>query len=224
MGALHEGHLSLIRRSLKENDLTCVSIFVNRTQFNDKKDLINYPRPLKKDIVKLRKEKVDFLFLPAFAEIYPDKYRFRILENRKSRLLCGAHRPGHFEGVLTVVMKLLNIINPDRAYFGEKDFQQYMLVKEMTEAFFMKTKIISCPIVRETSGLAASSRNRLLGPKEKPLAPFLYKALKMRKSDEDVKKYLENRGFKVDYVERKWGRRLAAAWLGKVRLIDNVKI
>ncbi|MBI4655836.1 MAG: pantoate--beta-alanine ligase [Elusimicrobia bacterium] len=224
MGALHDGHLSLVRRSLKENDFTAVSIFVNPVQFNDKKDFNNYPNTLKQDIAKLKKANVDFLFLPRFKDIYPDKYRYRIIENSLSRLLCGAFRPGHFDGVLTIVMKLFNIIGADRAYFGEKDYQQYMLVKDMAEAFFHKTAVIGCPTAREKDGLAISSRNLRLSPEQRKIAPELYRILKSAKNEKEAVSLLRKKGFSPEYVEEMSGRRLAAAWLGKVRLIDNVKI
>ncbi|MEK7721340.1 MAG: pantoate--beta-alanine ligase [Elusimicrobiota bacterium] len=224
MGALHAGHMSLLRRARSENDLAVASIFVNPTQFNDKRDLERYPRTLAEDIEKLEKEKTDFLLLPGARELYPDGYRYRLNETVESGALCGARRPGHFEGVLTVVMKLLNLVRADRAYFGEKDYQQYRLIREMTEAFFIGTKIIPCPTLREPDGLAMSSRNLLLGPEERKLAPALHKALRSSARPAEVKKRLAALGFKPEYVQERWGRRFAAARLGKVRLIDNVKI
>jgi len=224
MGALHEGHLSLIRRSKRENDLTCVSIFINPAQFNDKKDLKNYPASLESDIKKLKSEKTDFLFLPDEKTMYSDGYSFKVSENSIGKILCGKGRPGHFDGVLTIVMKLFNIARPDRAYFGEKDYQQYVLIKNMAEAFFMNIEIIPCPLIREKDGLALSSRNRLLNKKERLAASLLNKTLKTEKSKNDIKRILNKSGFNVEYVENKWGRKLAAAKLGKVRLIDNVKI
>jgi pantoate--beta-alanine ligase len=224
MGALHSGHLSLIKKSKKENQKTIVSIFVNPTQFNDKKDLKKYPRTLNDDIKKLYEEKVDFLFLPVSKEIYSDKFNYKVSENNASRIICGAFRPGHFDGVLTVVMKLLNIIDADKAYFGEKDYQQYMLVKGMAKAFFMRTKIIPSKIIREKDGLALSSRNRLLTPNQRRLAPALHNFLNSKQSPTQIKKLLNSSGFKTEYVTEAWHRRFAAAKLGKVRLIDNVRI
>lgn len=223
MGALHEGHMSLVTRSRKENAFTCASVFINPPQFNDKKDLENYPVSSKEDIAELKKEKTDFLFAPQYREIYPGGYRFIIRENKISRTLCGARRPGHFEGVMTVVMKLLNIIRPNKAYFGEKDYQQYVLIKEMCGDFFLPVEIVLCPTFREKDGLAMSSRNRLLSKEEREKAPLLYKALKKKKTDTAARNFLERAGFEVEYVEKKWGRRFAAARLGKARLIDNVK-
>jgi pantoate--beta-alanine ligase len=155
--------------------------------------------------------------------MYPDGYNYRVSENTDSLPLCGASRPGHFEGVLTVVMKLLNLVRADRAYFGEKDFQQYRLIKGMTEAFFLNTKIIPCPTVREPDGLALSSRNRLLKPGERALAPELNRALRSSARPARIMTELAALGFRPEYIEERWGRRFAAAKLGKVRLIDNVK-
>ena len=224
MGALHAGHMSLLKRAKAENDLAAASIFVNPTQFNDQRDLQVYPRTLKADIKKLEEVKTDFLFLPSAREMYPDGYRYRLNETTESNSLCGAHRPGHFEGVLTVVMKLLNLVKADRAYFGEKDYQQFHLIKGMAEAFFLDTEIIPCRTRREADGLALSSRNLLLEPKHRKLAPDLYKALSSSASPAAIKKQLTALGFKPEYVEERWGRRFAAAKLGKVRLIDNVAL
>ncbi len=224
MGALHAGHLSLIEKSLEENDISVVSIFVNPTQFDNPEDLKKYPVLLEKDLALLEELKVDFVFLPTYETLYPDNYAYQVQENEFSKKLCGAFREGHFTGVLTVVMKLLNIVAPTRAYFGEKDYQQLQLVKGMTEAFFMDVEIVPCPIVREKDGLAMSSRNLRLSKEERKRAPLLYKLLSSNKSDADVKLELKKNGFKVDYVETLNGRRFGAAYLGKVRLIDNVEI
>ncbi|MGZ3689254.1 MAG: pantoate--beta-alanine ligase, partial [Bdellovibrionota bacterium] len=177
MGALHEGHLSLCERSREENAGTLVSLFVNPTQFNDPRDLERYPRTLEADLEKLTRAGVDYVLCPSSSELYPDDYRFRVSESEKSVLLCGAHRPGHFDGVLTVVLKLLNLAGADAAYFGEKDFQQLTLIREMTEALFHPTRIVGCPTVREADGLAMSSRNRLLSPEARKLAPALASVL-----------------------------------------------
>jgi len=224
MGAVHEGHLSLIKKARKENDYIIVSIFVNPTQFNDKNDFKRYPRNIKKDIKLIKPLGVDYLFLPSYNEIYPDRYRYRVIENDFSNKLCGKFRPGHFEGVLTVVMKLLNIVKPQKAYFGEKDFQQYLLVKGMCEAFFMDTKIIPCPIIRDKNGLALSSRNLLLSETGREKASLIYKTITENISDKKVKEILEKNGFRVEYVETIKGRRFIAAYLENIRLIDNVKL
>lgn len=223
MGTLHEGHLSLIRESKKNNDITVVSIFVNPTQFNDKNDYKNYPNKHAEDILHLASLKVDYIFTPTKRSIYNDNYAYQIIENNFSKELCGAARPGHFEGVLTIVMKLLNIVQPTRAYFGEKDYQQYMLIKGMAEAFHMDVEIISLPTIREDDGLAMSSRNLLLGNAERKKAPHFAKLLKSNLSDEEVKTNLEKEGFKVDYITTQNGRRFGAVFLGNVRLIDNVE-
>ncbi|PIU19116.1 MAG: pantoate--beta-alanine ligase [Elusimicrobia bacterium CG08_land_8_20_14_0_20_59_10] len=224
MGALHAGHLSLLKRARRGNELTVASIFVNPAQFNDPRDLRRYPRTLAGDIKELERENTDFLLLPEARELYPDGYRFRLIETAESKALCGAHRPGHFAGVLTVVLKLLNLVRADRAYFGEKDYQQLRLIRGMAETFFIGTKIVPCPTLREPDGLAMSSRNLLLGPEERELAPALYRALRSRARPAEIKKRLTALGFAPEYVEERWGRRFAAARLGKVRLIDNVKL
>jgi len=224
MGALHKGHFSLIESSLKENDITIVSIFVNPTQFDNPEDLKEYPILIEKDLEALKKLNVDFAFLPEYKTLYPDNFVYRVEETNFSKKLCGAFREGHFTGVLTVVMKLLNIVSPKRAYFGEKDYQQFLLVKGMTEAFFMDVEIVPCPIVREDDGLAISSRNLRLTTAERKLAPVFYRLLSSSKTDEEIKLELKKKGFKVDYIESLNGRRFGAVHLGKVRLIDNVKI
>ncbi len=224
MGALHEGHLSLIRKSVSDNDITVVSIFVNPTQFNDKNDFENYPVTFESDLAKLESEKVEYLFYPEYKEIYSDDFRYEINEKEFSKKLCGAHRPGHFTGVLTIVMKLLNIIKPTKAYFGEKDYQQYLLIKGMAEAFFLDCEIIPLPLIREKDGLAMSSRNKLLTEKERKLAPRFYHWLKSDNSIDTIKDKLEEEGFKIDYIEEIDERRFGAVHLGKVRLIDNVEI
>lgn len=224
MGALHDGHFALVERARNECDVVFVSIFVNPTQFNDPKDLEKYPRPLEKDLAGLRAADVDYVFLPKPSDIYADNYRFEIREKEFSKVLCGAHRAGHFEGVLTVVMKLFNLVRPDKAYFGEKDFQQLKLIKDMVRTFFMNVEVVPCPTFREPDGLAMSSRNLRLTPSQREIAPTLYRALKNAATPADARLELENVGFSVDYIEDRWGRRLAAASLGEVRLIDNVEI
>ena len=225
MGALHEGHLELIRVAKSKHKNVAVSIFVNPTQFNNPDDLANYPNRLEEDQEKLKALDVDVLFLPRYEDLYKDNYRFKIQETQLSKNLCGAHRPGHFDGVLSVVMKLLNIVKPTEAFFGEKDFQQFMLIKDMAESFFLNTKISSVPTVREDSGLALSSRNLLLTEDEKIKAPMLFRMISDKnKGLKQIKDELEREGFLVDYLEENDGRRFVAAHLGKVRLIDNVSI
>lgn len=222
MGALHLGHLSLVEECVAQNKTTVVSIFVNPTQFNDANDYDTYPQTWEQDTNLLEKAAVDYVFSPLYKELYVDDYRYQVSEKQMANTLCGASRTGHFDGVLTVVMKLLNIIRPDRAYFGKKDYQQYMLIRDMVNAFFMDVEIIGCETVREDDGLAMSSRNLLLTEQQRQMAPKLYAILKNASSEEDAKKQLQEAGFRVDYVSEMWQRRFAAAFLGSVRLIDNV--
>jgi pantoate--beta-alanine ligase len=224
MGALHDGHLSLVRRSRAENDRTLVTIFVNPTQFDDPKDLATYPQPLEDDLALLQSEGADFVLVPAAPDLYPDGYRYRVTEIERSRELEGAFRPGHFEAVLTVVLKLLQIAGADRAYFGEKDWQQLTLVQGMATAFFLPTTIIACPTVREPSGLAMSSRNRRLSDVDRRKAPDLHRVLSSASTADEAERDLLADGFSVDYVEDREARRLAAVRLGGVRLIDNVPL
>jgi pantoate--beta-alanine ligase len=224
MGALHEGHLSLVRRSRAENDRTLVSIFVNPTQFDDPTDLTQYPRTLENDLAMLRDEGTEFVLVPDETQLYRDGFRYRVTEVELSKAMEGAHRPGHFDGVLTVVLKLLQIASAERAYFGEKDWQQLSLVGGMAEAFFLPTAIIGCATVREPDGLALSSRNRRLPPSDRQKAPQFYRALSISPTSEVASRELREAGFAVDYVEDRDGRRLGAVRLGDVRLIDNVPI
>lgn len=219
MGALHAGHASLVARSVAENPHTLVSIFVNPTQFNDPNDLQKYPRTLEADIALLEAQKADYLLLPQKGMLYPDDYRYRITEGAFSKMLCGAHRPGHFDGVLTVVMKLLQLAKARKAYFGEKDYQQFRLIRDMAAAFFLDTEIVPCPTVREADGLALSSRNARLTPEERAKAPLLYQALLTNDT-----RALEEAGFLIDYLHEEAGRRYIAATIGETRLIDNVEI
>lgn len=224
MGALHRGHVSLVERSVRENDRTVVSIFVNATQFNDSADLANYPRTLDSDLALLERAGVDYVLVPRHEQLYPDGYRYRVTESDRAATLEGAHRPGHFDGVLTVVLKLLQIAAADRAYFGEKDWQQLHLIRGMADAFFLLTSIVACSTVRERSGLAMSSRNARLAPPNVDKAALLYRALSESPSAAAAREMLEAEGFDVDYVEDRDARRLAAVRLGSVRLIDNVSL
>lgn len=224
MGGLHAGHLSLINRAKSENEVTVVSVFLNPTQFNDKKDLETYPANLKDDIALLENAGVDFLFAPDYTEMYPDDYKYKITENSFSKLLCGASRPGHFDGVLTVVMKLFNLVRPTNAYFGEKDFQQYKLLKGMAEAFFLDINIIPCSIVRGQNGLALSSRNKKLSPAGLALAPKFHEILASNKTAGQKKSELTQAGFTVDYITELDGHIYGAVFLENVRLIDNLEL
>lgn len=228
MGALHQGHGSLLQRSVAEEQITVLSIYVNPTQFNDAKDLAAYPDTLEDDLQLAEQLGVDFVILPRYEDVYADGFRFQVEENQLSRGLCGADRPGHFTGVLTIVMKLLNLVAPDRAYFGKKDFQQYTLIKDMCETFFMNVEIVGCQTVRELDGLAMSSRNKLLDAETRSRVAVFYDVLTSASSDRAAILALENFGFKVDYVETIGQRRFGAIVVGldseKVRLIDNVVI
>lgn len=224
MGALHQGHLELVRRSCAENDRTVVSVFVNAPQFNDPSDLESYPRSLEEDVRVAADAGADFVFAPSHEAMYRDGYRYRVSEYDLSRTLEGSHRPGHFDGVLTVVLKLLNLVRPTRAYFGEKDYQQFLLIHGMAEAFFLGTEIVACPTVRETGGLALSSRNALLSPQARERAPQFSQLLASAEPPEVVRRRLQDAGFEVDYVEDVAGRRYGAVQLDGVRLIDNLSL
>ncbi len=248
MGYLHEGHLSLIRRCRKENDVCVVSIFVNPTQFGPGEDYNRYPRDFDRDKALLEKEEVDYLFYPGVQDMYPEGYRTYVEVEELSSVLCGAYRPGHFRGVCTVVSKLFNIVMPHRAYFGQKDYQQYVIIKRMVRDLNFPIEIVMMPIVREADGLAMSSRNTYLNPEERKQAVALYKGLsaakeafemgerdadKLRKIiEEEMKKYPL---VKVQYIEvvhpetlkplkkiEKKAVALVAAFVGKARLIDNM--
>jgi pantoate--beta-alanine ligase len=214
MGALHEGHMSLMERSIRENELTAATIFVNPTQFNNPDDLTNYPVTWDEDVAKLESSGVDYLLSPTYKDLYRDAYKYKIIETEYSHDLCGTARPGHFDGVLTVVMKLLNITGATKTYFGEKDWQQYRLIKG----------IVSCPLIREESGLAMSSRNKRLTAEQKKMAPLFFKTISSGKNTETMKKELTDSGFVIDYLKIKDNRVFGAVFLGEVRLIDNVSI
>jgi pantoate--beta-alanine ligase len=222
MGALHQGHASLVERCRKENEVVVVSIFVNPTQFNDPRDLERYPRTLHDDLVLLESLGVDEVLVPRSEALYPHGYRFRIEEENLTKLMEGACRPGFLQGVMTVVLKLLNLVRPERAYFGEKDYQQLLAITEMVKDFFVTTEIVACPTVREESGLATSSRNILLSAAGREKAALIAKALNGAPTCREAVAMLEAEGFLVDYVEEHFARRFAAAFMEGVRLIDNV--
>jgi len=223
MGALHEGHLSLIRKSQKENSKTLVSIFINPTQFNNLNDFEQYPQAIPQDLQLLENEDVDYVLLPKEDDIYPDGNNIVLTENSDlSKVLCGAHRPGHFDGVLTVMNKLLNLARASKCYMGEKDYQQLMLVKALVVKFFIPTEIVACPTLREDSGLAMSSRNLRLSTEAKSKAAIIYKLLSSKSDLNEIKQNLISSGFEIDYVEKHWGRKFVAAHIDGLRLIDNV--
>ena len=178
MGALHDGHASLVKKSVKENNITVVSVFVNPTQFNDPKDLSSYPRDLKADCKLLESVGADYVFAPSVEEMYPTPDTRHFEFPPISTVMEGAHRPGHFNGVCQVVSRLFYIVRPDRAYFGEKDWQQIAVVKAMVKSLGLNVNIVECPIIRDTDGLARSSRNTLLSAEERMIAPNIFKALK----------------------------------------------
>lgn len=177
MGALHEGHLSLVRGSVAECDRTVVSIYVNPTQFGEGEDLEEYPRRLAEDCAKLEEAGADFVFAPSDQQMYPDGYATYVVQERLTERLCGAFRPGHFRGVLTIVSKLFNIVPADRAYFGRKDFQQSVVIRQMVKDLNFPIRIRALPTVREEDGLAVSSRNEYLTDSERAQATCLYRAL-----------------------------------------------
>ena len=251
MGNLHRGHIHLVERAREQAPRTVASIFVNPTQFGPNEDFAGYPRTLAEDARQLKAAGLDVLFAPAVAEMYP-----RPLEDMTavtvpelSGILCGASRPTHFRGVATVVGKLFNMVQPDAALFGEKDWQQLMIIRRLVEDLNFPIEIIGVPTVRETDGLAMSSRNGYLTSQERAIAPALYATLsasaqRLRAGErdyqrlaDDAKAALAAAGFRPDYFEiRRAGdlkppsgedthlRILAAAWLGKARLIDNLAV
>ena len=223
MGNLHAGHESLLRRSVAENDITVLSIYVNPTQFDQSQDYQAYPMTLQQDLEVAKSSGVDVVLLPTYEQIYTQGYRYQVVENQLSLEMEGC-RSGHFNGVLTVVMKLFNVVRPDRAYFGEKDYQQYLLIKDMVAAFFLPIEIVSCETVRHVSGLAMSSRNQRLSQEAQVRAAQLFDRLTHGASASLIKSQLESLGMDVDYVEDRQGRRYAAVVIDGVRLIDNVKI
>lgn len=249
MGNLHAGHLSLVDKAIQYADRTVVSIFVNPTQFVQGEDYSAYPRTLEQDINKLTEMGIDLLFCPAVEKIYPDglQKQTQVTVPVLDSILCGKSRPGHFTGVATVVTKLFNIIKPDIAVFGEKDYQQLLVIRRLTRDLFLRTEIIGMPTVREADGLAMSSRNNYMDTKERKTAPLLYQALReivdnIMAGDLDYKQLQKNArlklnkaGFKTEYICIRDAETLqkpstgdlvvlGAAQLGKARLIDNVLI
>lgn len=250
MGALHEGHLSLIRRALKENDIVVVSIFVNPIQFGPNDDYRRYPRNLRRDAGLCKKEGVDTIFYPGTQRMYPPNHKTYVIVDGLSGVLCGRFRPGHFKGVTTVVAKLFNIINPDSAYFGQKDAQQAAIIEKMAEDLNMPVKIKVMPTVREKGGLAMSSRNAYLNKWEREDARVLHQALILAKNSirsgysdagviiKKMRRLINSKkSARIQYISivnpkdlgplsKVRGKALIAlsAWIGKTRLIDNILI
>ena len=250
MGFLHQGHLSLIREARASADVLVVTIFVNPAQFGPSEDYRTYPRDPERDLRLCRQEQVDIVFAPETCDIYPDGYSTYIEENDLSRWLCGVDRPGHFRGVATVVTKLFNIVQPDVAYFGQKDYQQSRVITKMVKDLNLPVRIAVCPIVREDDGLAMSSRNKYLNPKERQESLCLYRALsraeKLVMSGEysavTIREEMEavirqEPHSRIDYIEIRDGETLEprdqvgegtlialAVFIGKTRLIDNLVI
>lgn len=250
LGNLHDGHLSLVRKAREVADRVVVSIFINPTQFDKAEDLAAYPRTLENDLKLLKQEKIDLVFLPEADEMYPEGSAARVEVNGISDILEGDSRPGHFSGVATIVAKLFNLVQPDVSVFGEKDFQQLMLIRRMVDDLDFGIEIIAAPTAREESGLAMSSRNNYLDEQQRnAIAPKLYAELtaiqksiqagvrdylKLQKEATEV---LNQQGFTTDYIEIRNASDLseaqendkelvilASAWLGKARLIDNLRV
>ena len=250
MGALHDGHLSLIAESRLRCAITVCSVFVNPTQFNDKKDLVNYPRMPEIDAGMLEKAHCDVLFLPSVNEVYPANETTEFDFGRLDKILEGSHRPGHFNGVAQVVKRFFEIVKPDKAFFGSKDFQQVLIVNELVKQIGSGIEIVACPTLREPDGLAMSSRNMLLDPEERKVAGIIPRMMLMAKSIalfegvDAAKKHVlttvqDNPLMKLDYYEIcdpqtlkplntvEPGRpaiSLIAVFVGKVRLIDNLML
>ncbi len=249
MGALHEGHISLVERCKKDNDVCVVSIFVNPTQFNDKEDLKKYPRTLDKDVAMVQKAGCDLVFSPSPEEMYPEEDKRVFDFGMLDKVMEGAHRPGHFNGVGQIVSKLFDAVVPHRAYFGEKDFQQLAVIKKMVEDLEYPIAIIPCSIIRESDGLAMSSRNMLLSSEQRKAAPEISRiitkavGLQQTMSPVDLIKWVtdevnKNLLFIVEYFDivndrtlqsiKSWNEAggkqgCIAVKVGKIRLIDNVK-
>lgn len=250
MGALHSGHLSLIKCAKSQNDFVLVSIFVNPSQFNQQEDFEKYPRDYNKDLAMLRKIGCNVVFLPTVEEMYPEEDNRVFDFNGLDKVMEGKFRPGHFQGVAKIVSKLFELVRPHKAYFGEKDFQQLTLIKHLVRSSNYDIEIIACPIEREESGLARSSRNERLAPEERKAASLIFSTLNEAKlktgsfnNPEDLKEWIfdrinSNPYMDVEYVDfvdantlkpiESWTSSnniqvCVAVWAGKVRLIDNIR-
>jgi pantoate--beta-alanine ligase len=230
MGYLHDGHLSLVRRAKAECGAAAVSIFVNPTQFNRSDDLAAYPRDLDRDLVMLADAGADLVFTPAVETIYPPGFDAHVLIGGVSEGLEGGARPGHFNGVATVVLKLLNIAQPTRAYFGQKDAQQLSVIRRMVRDLDVPVRVVAVPTVRDADGLALSSRNRYLSPAGRALAVAFAKNLQLAaRKGPQAASWLSARlkkipGLRLDYAEVAEGRLCAAVKIGRTRLIDNERV
>ena len=249
MGYLHEGHLSLVKRAKQETETVVVSIYVNPSQFAPNEDLDNYPRSFKKDIQLLAELDVDYVFFPDNQEMYPEGYKTWITVEKISKILCGKSRSTHFKGVATIVAKLMNIVNADFMFMGEKDYQQIVVLEQMIKDLNFKTRIVRCPLIREKDGIAMSSRNKYLSSQQRNDALCLYQSLlKAQKKYKEgltesadiikkMKELIESCNGVVDYIDvidpnslkaisslHKGCRILVAVKIGKTRLIDNIEI
>jgi pantoate--beta-alanine ligase len=249
MGYLHEAHLQLMREAKRKNDVLVVSIFVNPTQFGPNEDFETYPRDLNRDSSKALEVGVDYLFCPSEQEMYPEGYSTYVNVERLTDVMCGRYRPGHFRGVATVVLKLFNIVRPSQAFFGQKDYQQFLVIRRMAADLNLYIEVVPLPIVREEDGLAMSSRNIHLTPEERAIAPNIYRALTAagrlaeEQGEEDPRRILQEARsildaypqLRVEYLDLRDADNLeelerfdrpavlaTAVHLGKVRLIDNV--
>jgi pantoate--beta-alanine ligase len=248
MGALHQGHISLVEKAKSENDVVVVTIFVNPTQFNDPADLESYPRTLDRDLEELQKLEADLIFVPSVKEMYPEEDDRVFDLDPLDRVMEGKHRKGHFNGVAQIVSKLFQLTNPHRAYFGQKDFQQLTIVRRLTEILNLDIHIVGCPIIREKDGLAMSSRNQRLSKEERKQASFIYETLKQASTKKgelsviELKAWVRDRfqlkpHFSLEYFEivedkelkpvKTWDERVnkvacIAVQLGSERLIDNL--
>ena len=249
MGYLHEGHLSLVRYAQEKNDIIVVSIYVNPTQFSPDEDFSTYPREVERDIKLLEKLNVDYLFLPNDSEMYPAHYYTWVEVKTITNLLCGASRPTHFKGVTTVVLKLINLVKPTAVYLGEKDFQQLTVIKKMVSDLNISIQVVGCPIVRESDGIAMSSRNKYLSASARKQATSLFKSLLIVKKEvsdgvreidklkSKMKSLIEKNNGMIDYIEfidpqtlksitkiESNFRIVLAVFFDKTRLIDNMEI
>ncbi len=223
MGNLHRGHLALVELAKSQCDIVVTSIFVNRLQFGLNEDWDQYPRTFDADCQKLSSVGCDYLFFPEEKEVYPNGMDSQIKAGQAANGLETDFRPHFFNGVVNVVARLFETVKPDTAIFGEKDFQQLQVIKEMVDTHDMNIDVIGAPIIRDEDGLALSSRNAYLSQSELYIARQFNKILKRNLSTEEMAQALLNVGFdKIDYIEKRWERILGAAWLGKTRLIDNV--